>query len=230
MSTNHQKAITLLATLITLTATQAEAQRIGPRGPTGPQGIQGATGPQGNQGEQGATGPSGSTGATGSTGPTGATGPIGETGATGATGATGPAAQQGWIYLTSQDGSTLPASFTQITAGGTLSFDTGQIKATSDGVYQFNYTIDLSSDPFQPQCSVYLTKNATTIPGSQKNASNFFIGPGGGNNNLTNTMMISLLNGESVSLTTNCFSSSGDPNVAAIQFSAIQVGSTLPPN
>ena len=89
---------------VTLPASYAQNQNVGPTGPTGATGATGPTGPTGAQGIQGDTGPTGPTGSTGATGPTGPTGaqgiqgdvgPTGPTGSTGATGPTGPTGAQG---------------------------------------------------------------------------------------------------------------------------------------
>ena len=65
---------------VTLPASYAQNQNVGPTGPTGSIGPTGPTGPTGAQGIQGDVGPTGPTGPTGSIGSTGATGPTGPTG------------------------------------------------------------------------------------------------------------------------------------------------------
>ena len=96
---------------VTLPASYAQNQNVGPTGPTGATGATGPTGPtgaQGIQGDTGPTGPTGSTGATGAVGPTGPTGaqgiqgdagPTGPTGSTGATGPLGPTGPTGRPYM-----------------------------------------------------------------------------------------------------------------------------------
>ena len=94
MISKHQKTISLLATIIILSVSQAEAARVGPPGPVGPRGHQGKPGPAGAVGPRGATGAVGPAGAAGALGPVGATGlvgPQGPVGPIGATGAIGPA-------------------------------------------------------------------------------------------------------------------------------------------
>ncbi len=111
MITKRQKTISLLATIIILSVSQAEAANTaGPRGPRGLQGVRGKTGPAGAVGPQGAVGP---VGAAGLVGPQGAVGPAGVTGAAGTngvkgdiglTGATGPAGPVGATGLVGPQG------------------------------------------------------------------------------------------------------------------------------
>ncbi|HYY72258.1 MAG TPA: PEGA domain-containing protein [Candidatus Bathyarchaeia archaeon] len=68
---------------------------VGPMGPTGAMGPQGPAGPQGPKGDTGATGAVGATGATGPAGPQGPAGPIGATGPQGPAGPVGPMGPQG---------------------------------------------------------------------------------------------------------------------------------------
>lgn len=65
MITKRQIALSVLATIITLTASQAEATRVGPQGPIG---LTGATGLTGSAGVAGAIGATGATGAAGTNG------------------------------------------------------------------------------------------------------------------------------------------------------------------
>ena len=72
MISKRQKTISLLATIIILSVSQAEAAREGVPGPAGQRGLKGA---------QWKPGPKGDTGATGAAGPAGAAGVVGPAGA-----------------------------------------------------------------------------------------------------------------------------------------------------
>ena len=83
MISKRQKTISLLATIIILSVSQAEAARVGPPGPPGPtghRGLQGAKGKPGTKGDTGAAstvaGPQGATGSAGTTGATGISPPV----------------------------------------------------------------------------------------------------------------------------------------------------------
>ncbi len=164
-------------------------------------------------------------------------GNIGPQGATGATGATGPVADEGYIYLTSQSTdvvnapTTPPATWGTSMSGGSL--DQGGangeiVVALSAGVYEFNYSINLN-DLFS-SCEAHLIIGSTILPSSKKDYTPsrepFFMVRV---YNLTNTMMVNLNAGDTVSLTTTCIATSADADSTAVQFSAHQVSSTLPP-
>jgi hypothetical protein len=214
----------------------------GVAGPTGATGSIGATGSQGVAGPTGATGSIGATGSQGVAGPTGATGSVGMTGPTGATGdvgATGPtgAVAEGFIYLTSQSTdvvnapTTPPATWDTSMFGGSLDQGpNGEIVALSAGVYEFNYSINLT-DLFS-SCEAHLIIGSTILPSSKKDYTpSIFAMPEfiARSYNLTNTMMVNLAAGEAVVLTTTCTATSADQDSATVQFSAHQVSSTLPP-
>jgi hypothetical protein len=188
-TTSHPATLTIM-----LTASGA----VGPTGATGPAGPQGATGATGLAGANGATGATGTPGINGAMGATGATGATGITGPTGATG--GGVSGYGYFYnvfpqtvaiesdlVFSNNGAATPSLSH---APGTAS-----IVVSSTGVYQVTFTVS-SVEPNQ----FALFVNGAQVPGAT-------YGSGGGTQQNTGQVILSLSAGDLITLRNHSSSS-----------------------